>query len=168
MAPILAFTADEAWGYFPKRPGSPDCVHLAVFPEPGELTAGLPASARANTEKWERLMAVRGEVLKSLETAREAKLIGKATEANVAIEADAKSYDLLKEYEAQLPELFIVSRVELSNHAAEGVNVKIERAPGVKCGRCWKFKLDVGAMPAYPTICQTCADVVAAEYPQGF
>jgi len=167
MAPILAFTADEAWSYFRKPEGAPENIHLALFPEPAELTAGLPASIRENSAKWESLMAVRTEVLKSLESARQAKVIGKPTDASVAVQADAKLYPLLKEYEAQLPELFIVSQVALSNHAAEGIAVQVERATGVKCQRCWKFKQDIGSHAAFPTLCNTCATVVETDYPNG-
>jgi isoleucyl-tRNA synthetase len=167
MAPVLAFTADEAWSYFRKPEGAPESIHLALFPEAAEVTAGLPASIRESASKWDHLMSVRIEVLKSLEAARQAKVIGKPTDASVAVQAGAALYPLLKEYEAQLPELFIVSQVALSNHAAEGIAVHVERAAGVKCQRCWKFKPDVGSHSALPTICGSCAVTVETDYPNG-
>jgi isoleucyl-tRNA synthetase len=167
MAPILAFTADEAWASFRKPEGAPESVHLALFPEAAEVTAGLPAAIREQSAKWESLMEVRAEVLKSLEAARQSKVIGKPTEASVALQADAKLYPILKDYEANLPELFIVSQVALSNHTAEGITVQVDRATGVKCQRCWKFKQDVGSHPSLPTICGSCATVVETDYPNG-
>jgi len=110
---------------------------------------------------------VRAEVLKSLESARQSKVIGKPTDARVGVQADAKLYPLLKEYEAQLPELFIVSQVAISNHAAEGIAVQVDKAAGVKCQRCWKFKFDVGSHTEFPTICDSCATVVETDYPNG-
>ena len=112
-------------------------------------------------------MQVRTEVLKSLEAARQSKVIGKPTDASIAVQADSKLYPLLKEYEGQLAELFIVSGVALSNHASEGIAVQVDRSSGVKCQRCWKFKQDVGSHSALPTICASCATVVETDYPNG-
>ena len=167
MAPILAFTADEAWSYFRKVDGASESVHLELFPDAAEVTAGLPHSIRENSAKWESLMGVRTEVLKSLEAARQSKVIGKPTDASVTVQADDKLYPLLRQYEAQLPELFIVSQVVLSNHSAGGVAVQVDRAPGVKCQRCWKFKQDVGSNAGLPVLCASCASVVETDYPNG-
>ena len=167
MAPILAFSADEAWSYFRKPAEAPDSVHLALFPVVGEVTEGLPAAARERTANWDKLMNVRVEVLKSLEGARQGKVIGKATEASIALQADATLYPLLKQYEAQLPELFIVSEVALSSQTAEGIAVQVERSNGTKCQRCWKFKQDIGSNATLPTICASCASVVLTDYPNG-
>ena len=167
MAPILAFTADEAWSFFRKPEGAPESVHLTLFPAVGEVTAGLPSAARERRADWDALMDVRVEVLKSLEATRQAKVIGKATEASVALQAGPKVYPVLKRYEAQLPELFIVSQVALSSQEAEGIKVQVERTSGTKCQRCWKFKQDVGANPALPAICASCATVVLTDYPNG-
>ena len=73
LAPLLAFTTEEVWSYIPKRPGEPDSVHLAYFPEAGELTAGIPEAARARQQDWAQLMNVRSEVLAALEQARQKK-----------------------------------------------------------------------------------------------
>jgi isoleucyl-tRNA synthetase len=104
---------------------------------------------------------VRQDVLKSLELARNEKLIGAPLEARVRIAVNGDLYPLLKEYAGELPGLFIVSQVSLDQSApGSDVAVKVERAAGVKCERCWKYTTDVGANTAFPTICEACAQAV--------
>src|SRR5262249_39123029 len=90
LAPLLAFTAEEVW----KQLRQPESVHTACFPEPGELTAGLPEEHRKRLANWDRLMTVREGVLKSLETARQEKFIGAPLEARVSISANGDLYPL--------------------------------------------------------------------------
>jgi isoleucyl-tRNA synthetase len=160
-APILAFTCDEVWSHMRLPEGAPPSVHLAEFPEPAELTAGLPDDGEVIVGAWDRLMEVRSQVLKSLETARNEKMIGAPLEAHVVLEAGEALLPLLESYRAELPSLFIVSDVELKP-AAPGIElgVTVEKARGVKCGRCWKYTADVGADAALPGICATCAGAV--------
>jgi isoleucyl-tRNA synthetase len=155
-APILAFTSDEVWRHMCLE-GS---VHTARFPEPSELTIGIPAEQRKRVENWDRLMEVRQDVLKSLEAARQEKFIGAPLEARVLLSANGDLYPLLKAYADDLPALFIVSQVELSPGGGDAVQVKVERAAGVKCERCWKYKTDIGLNAAYPTICASCSEAV--------
>jgi len=138
VAPLLAFTAEEVWRHM-KQPGS---VHTALFPEPAELTAGLSQEHRKRLENWDRLMEVREDVLKSLETARQEKFIGAPLEARVNLSANGSLYPLLEEYAQELPALFIVSQVRLNNHG-EGLSVAIERADGV--GGTWRQNIYPGA-----------------------
>jgi isoleucyl-tRNA synthetase len=154
-APIMSFTAEEVWGHM-GRPGS---VHTALFPEPGELTSGIGDAMRQRIPEWDRLMEVRASVLKSLETARNDKLIGAPLEARVRLRAAGDEYALLRKYEAELAALFIVSQVEVES--GEGaLGVAVERAAGAKCERCWKYSTDVGSDLRYPTICRPCAAAI--------
>jgi len=160
-APLLAFTSEEAWAFLAKREGHPASIHLAAFPEAGAFSAGLTGAQRENLKNWTPLLAVRDEVLKSLEHARQEKFIGKSLEAKLRIQADAEQFTLLKQYEDELAEWFIVSQVELSSHAAP-LALEVLKAEGSKCERCWKFKVDIGANAKYPTACASCAVVVEA------
>jgi len=160
-APLLAFTSEEAWAFLAKREGHPASIHLAAFPEAGAFSAGLTGAQRENLKNWTPLLAVRDEVLKSLENARQEKFIGKSLEAKLRIQADAEQFTLLKQYEDELAEWFIVSQVELSSHAAP-LALEVLKAEGSKCERCWKFKVDIGANAKYPTACASCAVVVEA------
>ncbi len=159
LAPILAFTADEIWENLShdevdERPFS---VHLTTFPE---------VTREANEQRrsgWEGLFAVRDDVLLALEEARIAKRIGSSLEARVEIEAMRPTYDLLERYRDDLRYLFIVSDVELkrANGDQEKLVIKVHRAAGEKCERCWNYSTRVGESARYPTICERC--VVALE-----
>ncbi|MBI5283251.1 MAG: isoleucine--tRNA ligase [Candidatus Solibacter usitatus] len=159
-APLLAFTADEAWSHMRLPAGAPDSVHLALMPQPAELIDGLPGDHDLLSRNWDRLMEVRAQVLKSLETARNEKLIGAPLEAKVVLEAGGGLYPLLAQYAPELPGLFITSQVELRSSSASDLGIVVLRADGVKCERCWKFTSDVGADTQLPTVCSACASAV--------
>jgi isoleucyl-tRNA synthetase len=150
LAPILVFTAEEVWKHLPRAASDPASVHLARLPEPAELSTGLPAEQAAN---WERLLEVRGRVLKALEEARNEKRIASSLEARVRLGLDGATGALLERYRAWLPAVFIVSQVEL-DRGADGV--WIDRAQGRKCERCWNYSTQVGASAVYPTVCERC------------
>ncbi|HEX5889562.1 MAG TPA: isoleucine--tRNA ligase [Pyrinomonadaceae bacterium] len=152
LAPILAFTADEVWEHIPRgsNADAPVSVHLAVFPEPERYDADL-------IPRWNRLFAVREQVLGELEKARTNKVIGSSLEAAVVIRAGGSTYELLKNYEDQLRYVFIVSQVGLTASQAEGIEIQIERAKGEKCERCWNYSTRVGEFERYPTVCERCA-----------
>jgi isoleucyl-tRNA synthetase len=158
LAPLLAFTTDEVWTHMKRPAGSPASVHLSEMPAPGELAEGISAEQRARVENWDRLIPVRDQVLKSLEAARQEKLIGAPLEAKVRLQAPGELYPLLEQYAQELPGLFIVSQVELKNGAGD-LSVTVERADGQKCERCWKYR-SVGADASFPTICTPCAQAV--------
>ncbi len=160
IAPLLAFTTEEVWSYWRKPAGSPDSVHLALFPEPEELTDGFTAAQRTRLRNWDQLIEVREQVLKHLEVARQEKSIGAPLEARVRLAAGGSLYPLLEEYRDELPGLFIVSQVALERSGDDQLSVTIERAQGEKCERCWKYTTDVGEDPDFPTVCAACKDAV--------
>ncbi len=164
-APILSFTADEAWKHLPQQNGRVESVHLAGFPETREEYNNATVA-----ETWDILLQVRDRVLKSLEEARAAKLIGNALEACVSLWVPQKLGNFLKNYEQELPDLFIVSQVILELKQGSGdvslenliadMEVRISEAAGKKCERCWKYSPLVGADKAQPTACERCAAVL--------
>jgi isoleucyl-tRNA synthetase len=165
VAPLLVFTAEEVWRYMPKKKGEPDSVHMALFPEAAELAAGV---GQEQVEEWSRLASIREEVLRALEQARNAKQIGGALEAKVELRAKAGLLELLKKHAAQLPALFIVSQVAVlpaypaeGHDGAEALAVKIARAEGKKCERCWNYSVHVSENSRYPTVCERCSAALA-------
>jgi isoleucyl-tRNA synthetase len=151
LAPVLSFTASEAWGYLPGRPA--ESVFLAGLP-----TRDRPKDADALEARYGRLFEVRAVVQGRLEEARRAKLIGSGLEASVTVRAQGDQLRLLEEARAELPALFIVSKVVLE----EGpLSAEVARAPGVKCERCWIYAEDVGSSPEHPTVCGKCASALA-------
>jgi isoleucyl-tRNA synthetase len=157
LAPILPVTADELWRHLP---GTRDAsVHLAEFPREVELL--LDPSL---TERWERLMKIRDEVNRALETERQAKTIGNALGARVTLRAAGADADLLDRYRADLPMLFIVSEVELEPARAGQTNLEIAvtRAAGDKCPRCWRFVRSISSAPEAEGLCDRCADALSS------
>jgi len=150
MAPILVFTSDEAWENLPCR--TVPSVHIAEFPRSAAV------ADQALADSWERVFTIRDEVLKSLETARGEKAIGSSLEANVVIEADKETTMFLMDYFDQLRYIFIVSQVEV--HEGDKFAVRIEKAAGQKCERCWNYSTQVGEFEHYPTVCERCADAL--------
>jgi isoleucyl-tRNA synthetase len=151
LAPVLSFTAHEAWKYLPGRPSG------SVF-EAGLPARPPPADGAALSGRYAKLLAVRAEAMKALELARRDKLIGSGLEAQVTITAEGDTLELLRDAAAELPTLLIVSRVLL---APGSFAVKVERAPGEKCDRCWVFAEDRGRDPAHPTLCEKCTAALA-------
>ncbi len=155
LAPVLSFTAEEAWGYLPGAPDI-DSVFYAGFPE-----RPRPADADALEARYAALFAARAPVQKALEQARKEKRIGSGLEAMVTYRAPAAALALLRENLAELATLFIVSRVALEETAGGDPEVVVSSAPGVKCARCWGFYEDVGSDPRHPEICAKCAAALA-------
>jgi isoleucyl-tRNA synthetase len=159
LAPILVFTADEIWENVPRSVDESEAakasVHLMLFPEAGgERETELLA-------RWEELFKMRDVVLRSLEEARNAKLIGSSLEARVNLAASGETYELLERYRHELRFIYIVSQVELSRSAESGgVSVSIERAAGEKCERCWNYSTRVGEAARYPTACERCVEAL--------
>ncbi|MFP3868127.1 MAG: isoleucine--tRNA ligase [Desulfobacteraceae bacterium] len=162
MAPILSFTADEIWGYLPgsDRPAS---VHLAAFPEP---PPGYPDEVLLN--KWEILLKVRTEVYRALEEARRVKLIGNSLEARVTLGATGPLYERLQAHIPELLTLTMVSELEVQPEALPGLEgqqipeltIKVDKAPGQKCERCWYYSRTTGEDPRHPTLCARCRQVL--------
>jgi isoleucyl-tRNA synthetase len=140
--------------------GESGSVHTATFPEAAELTEGISLVQRERVAVWTQLIALREPVLKSLETARQEKIIGAPLEAHVHLSAGPDLYSLLSAHITELPGIFIVSEVSIEKQDAAGLGVRIERAGGTKCERCWKYTHDVGSNPEFPTICASCAAAV--------
>jgi len=101
-------------------------------------------------------------VLKALEAARQSKQIAGSLEARVLLGANSDLSGLLERYSSWLPALFIVSQVELEGGDGAGeLIVRVERAHGSKCERCWNYSERVGESPEWPTLCERCVATIA-------
>ncbi len=161
IAPILSFTAEEVWGHIRKMKGSAsretsrlqESVFLSSWPQVDDNLVD------DNLEVvWEKVLKVREAVLKELEEAREAKAIGSSLEAKVTITAPFSELSLLKDLGSELKEVFIVSEVQLQE--GEELKIRISRAEGGKCERCWNYSLDLGSDKEHPTLCERCRRAV--------
>ncbi len=162
MAPVLSFTADEVWGYM-KESSVAKSVFLASFPvvEKKYLDPAL-------AERWDRILAVRGEAAKVLEALRRDKKIGHSLDAAVTLYAAPELAAFLNSYANDLAFIFIVSSVTIANEAdaptdayasetVKGLRIAAGPAQGVKCGRCWMYSETVGAVKDHPELCGRCA-----------
>ncbi len=168
MAPILTFTSEEAWRYVPGARA--ESVHLERFPE-------VPVEWLDDTldAEWSRLLEVRREIAKALETARAQGLIGSGLEAAVTIVAAPEDLpELLRRKRDLLPTLLIVSQVAFDRPASKpavvhesqeipGLVIGIDRARGRKCERCWMWTERVGESAAHPGLCERCLPIVTAR-----
>ncbi len=164
LAPILCFTAEEAWWARGGKASGTDSVHLRLFPD-------IPAEweNQALAEKWARVREVRRVVTGALELARADKRIGSSLLGRPVVHVDrpelrAAIADL------DMAEISITSDLTLMEGPAPadaftledvpGVAVTVELAAGEKCQRCWKVLPEVGGAAAAPDLCGRCADVV--------
>jgi isoleucyl-tRNA synthetase len=150
LAPLTVFTADEIWENLPGALQEAASVHLTTFPTYEEAWADTALLVR-----YEKLFELRSAVTKALEEARNAKLIGAGLEAKVTITADAETKAFLASFGADLRFILIVSAVELQDSAT--LSVKVDKADGVKCERCWHYTTEVGADARYAGACGRCA-----------
>lgn len=162
LTPILAFTADEIWQSMPHdKSRNGESPLFNEIPQPDFIEADSDFIA-----KWDRIHAVRFDVQKALELARNEKIIGKPLEAKISLYADGELYDFLKSVEAQLPEIFITSGVSVEKGEGEvkgdveGLSITVSKADGEKCERCWKFSYTVGQDANHPTLCAHCSQVM--------
>lgn len=170
MAPVLSFTSEEIWRHMPGDKSGLVSVQLAEMPEAIEDYLDVELE-----QKWERLLAVRGEVTKALEAARRDKLIGNSLEAVVDLYAGQELYAFLEPMSAGLATLFIVSEVALEplgsepasarkNESIPELAVAVRPAGAGKCERCWMYHEGVGADAGHPTLCPRCAGVIKSNF----
>jgi isoleucyl-tRNA synthetase len=166
-APVMCFTAEEVWQELETLHGrerlAGSTVHAQRFPE-GALDPEDPGLIA----RWERLLDVREEVSRALESARAEKRIGTALEAKLRIEAPDALRGFLESFGPGLRFLFITSGVEfgpagpraLRSERHPGLAVEVLRADGSKCERCWNYVADVGLDPELPGVCGRCSAAV--------
>ncbi len=158
IAPVLTFTADEIWQHLRRLDGSlPESVQLTDWPQAEQQFADTELE-----ERWDELLRIRDTVNQALEEAKTAGEINQPLEAAVTIYASPEELKLLEGFADSLPEVFIVSSVELRPRRPEqeALTVEVSEAAGEKCERCWMRSETVGMVADHPTICRRCAERV--------
>ncbi len=151
-APILCFTAEEAYQAFENLENKKESIFLTLLEE-----ERLNFYDEGLMQRWAKVLQLRQLVLKRLEEKREAGLIGSSLEAQVLLSFKGEDYLFYKALEETLREAFIVSAVEIKE--AE-FKIEVERAKGKKCQRCWNWKEEVGKDKDYPDLCRRCVKVI--------
>jgi isoleucyl-tRNA synthetase len=158
LAPLLAFTADEAWRLFSDT-GS---IHLEQFRE-------LPLSYRddLSAKQMEEAARLRAIVSRKLEEARQHKIIGNSLEAKVVLELASNDYTHnWSEHQPELEEILIVSDLRIISGAE--TKAAVTKTEYAKCVRCWRHRVSVGASRSNPDLCDRCESVIkrGAETPK--
>lgn len=167
LTPIIPHTAEEIWSYLKEEESY---VQLAEFP--GFETF---ANQEELLDIWAEFMSFRDNILKALEEARNAKLIGKSLEAKVTVYPNEQIRQLLAAVDADIAQLLIVSDFEVADKAVnapknavifDDMSIVVEKAAGETCERCRAVRTDVGSHEKLPHLCGRCAAIVEESYPE--
>ncbi|HDX9576565.1 TPA: isoleucine--tRNA ligase [Bacillus pseudomycoides] len=166
VTPILPHTADEVWPYISEV--VEESVQLTDMPCVVEIEF-----AEELKGKWDAFMTLRDDVLKALEDARNAKVIGKSLNASITLYPTAEMKELLQSITEDVKQLFIVSEYHLGGTMEEApadapkyehTAVVVAQATGETCERCWVVSETVGSHADHPTLCKRCGEVVTEHY----
>lgn len=153
IAPILAYTSDEIWKYMPHSLNE-KAEHVIYNEMPEKVDISIDDDFMAF---WDEIHELRDDVKKSLETFIKDKTIKSSLEAKVTLGASGDKLAFLKKAENELATAFIVSEVEIADNSSE-LEIKIEKAEGEKCERCWVISKTVGENSEHPTLCSRCCE----------
>jgi isoleucyl-tRNA synthetase len=150
MAPLLSFTAEEAWKVFKARSGG------TIFTETYATLPEVPDEA-ALIERWTALRAIRADVQKRLEELREKGAIGSSLQAEVELRASGAKAALLQPLGDDLRFVLITSQAAVTPVASEAEeSIVVTASAAAKCERCWHWRTDVGVEPEHPSLCGRC------------
>jgi isoleucyl-tRNA synthetase len=161
MAPLLSFTAEEAWKVFKARTGG------TIFTETYAALPDVPGEA-ALVERWSALRAIRADVQKRLEELREKGAIGSSLQAEVELRAAGAKAALLQSLGNDLRFVLITSQANVTPVASEAEEaIVVTPSSATKCERCWHWRDDVGVDAGHPTLCGRCvANLFGAGEPR--
>lgn len=148
IAPILSFTAEEAFAVF--SPNASETIFTETF-----WTYPEVPGAEALLAKWEVIRNARAEMQKAIEAEREAGRVGSSLQAEGVVRASGEAYEALKSLGDELRFVMIMSKVELEE-AAEGLSVEVKASSEKKCERCWHYVPGVGTDAEHPGLCPRC------------
>ena len=166
LTPIIPHTTEEVWKYVDEEE---DYVQLAGMPESTEFE-----NEEEILEKWSNFMDLRDDVLKALEKARDAGLIGKSFESEVTIFVNPETRKLLDSLKTNLQQVLIVSQLNIEDEeqapnealSFEQWSVLVEKKSGEVCERCWITSDHVGTIEEAPSLCDKCYTIVKEHYPE--
>lgn len=151
LAPILSFTAEEAWKHL-----HADKQPLTIFTETFHRYPDQARSAEL-LEKWARLREIRAEVMRRIEEVRAAGKVGSSLAAEVDIHASGRDLEWLQSLGDDLHFVLIVSRASVQEAADGTLRIDVAPSNAEKCERCWHHRADVGSDSDHPTICGRCS-----------
>ncbi len=162
MAPILSFTAEEAW-----RLVHADDATIFMRTWTGVADSQAKDDAEPLVAKWQRILAARTTVQRELEAVRQSGAIGSSLQAEVAITAPGADFEALASLGDDLRFVTITSAATVT--PGDALSVRVTPSAHPKCDRCWHWRADVGADAAHPTLCGRCvANLFGAGEPRRF
>jgi isoleucyl-tRNA synthetase len=150
LAPILSFTAEEAWKDLHRGEPGVQSIFTELFhdiPQPDDALTLL--------QKWTRLREIRADVMRQIETVRATGEVGSSLAAELDVHAAGEDYKMLASLGDDLRFVFIVSRATL-HQGGDGLQIDVHPTKAPKCDRCWHHRDDVGQDPAHPGLCGRC------------
>jgi len=157
IAPILAFTADEMWQHLPKVTDQGPREDNVLFTTWYDGLALLGDDSVLSPQDFDRLLALREEVSRTLEPMRAAGDIGAALEAEIALKAGVADQNWLAQFSDELRFLFISGDVEVvADDGIKDIAVLATPTTKAKCVRCWQYRADIGSDAAHPELCGRC------------
>ena len=168
IAPILAFTAEEVYGYLPITEKK-KTIFVDNFNQEATPNEWINEKIRSD---WNEISGIRNVVLKALEQKRMNKEIGNALEAQVTLFTNSQEiFELLKKHEVVLADVFIVSKVRLAmvdkipdesecSQEYKNLGVMVEKINGVKCPRCWRYVEKFDDREGLSEVCSRCVEAI--------
>ncbi len=154
LAPILAFTADEAWEFVPGK--NVNSVHEANW-----IHVAFPRTQEEEVV-WSQLFYLRNLALPELEKSRQSKTIGKSLDAKLTVNGLERFVLIASKNPSDFRELVNVSQINFPMQPPRlaHVEISVSKADGQKCERCWHWETDIGKNSEHPTICGRCVEAV--------
>ena len=167
LAPVLSFTAEEIYTYFPAAFKGDEKTVFALRSVDCSSWI-LPEDVRND---WKVLQDVRGAVTRAIEPLRRDGKIGHSLDTNVTLYVDEQIKGCLERIGADMREYCLVSRLDIEaldkagaeavrDEQVAGLAIAVTRAEGTKCPRCWMYSTEIGTIPAHSDLCPRCAGVM--------
>lgn len=165
IAPILSYTAEEIWNYFPKiSSDNPESIFLNDMPQKVGITV-----SEEFVNHWNTVYKIRDGIKKILEIQRKEKVIGSSLEADIVVYCGDEMKKFINENISELKEVLIVSGLKtadekgIGQYTVEGLedfSIDISHSEFGKCERCWTYDETVGENQKHPTLCERCCGVI--------
>jgi isoleucyl-tRNA synthetase len=153
MAPILSFTAEEAWQVFHPSKDQDGTIFTEVY-----QSLSIPSNSNELMAKWQVIREIRQEVTKSIELERSTGKVGSSLQAEIDISAPVELAKTLASLQDDLKFVMITSAANVKEQEDIGkpLSVVVRASQYLKCERCWHYRIEVGQNKEHPTLCGRC------------
>lgn len=174
IAPVFVFTAEEIWQHMPKQKEDKDTesIHLLAWPKINTVFAQFKSAPDTNINAALSIVFdLIPDVAKALEEKRAKNEIGSSFDAQIILLTNNEiHYKYLGSLKDDLLEIFKVSQVKIDRQGTQDqatlssiysdITIRVDKAEGEKCPRCWNYSTDIGSQKEHPLICVRCSKAV--------